>query len=56
LSNSSRRSDLAPHPKAARHIATLPAQPWPRWLIRGSAAVEVVARIDEEMELFRERL
>jgi enoyl-CoA hydratase/carnithine racemase len=43
--------------KAARHIATLPAEAvaLSRRLLRGSAA-EVVARIDEEMELFRERL
>jgi enoyl-CoA hydratase/carnithine racemase len=43
--------------KAARHIATLPTEAvaLSRRLIRGSAA-EVVARIDEEMELFRERL
>jgi enoyl-CoA hydratase/carnithine racemase len=43
--------------KAARHIATLPAQAvsLSRRLIRGSAA-EVVARIDEETELFRKQL
>ncbi len=43
--------------KAARHIAALPAEAvaLSRRLIRGSTA-EVVARIDEESGLFRERL
>jgi enoyl-CoA hydratase/carnithine racemase len=43
--------------KAARHIATLPAEAvaLSRRLIRGDAA-EIDARIDEEAALFRERL
>jgi enoyl-CoA hydratase/carnithine racemase len=43
--------------KAARHIATLPAEAvaLSRRLIRGSTA-EIVARIDAEAELFKERL
>jgi enoyl-CoA hydratase/carnithine racemase len=43
--------------KAARHIAALPAEAvaLSRRLIRGSAA-EIAARIDEEAELFKQRL
>jgi hypothetical protein len=43
--------------KAARHIATLPAEAvaLSRRLIRGPTA-EIVARIDAEAELFRKRL